>query len=80
MLCPRCRGLLVRETFGELREEAERMYSATRCINCGSIEDSVVRANRLSLPAAKRPERCRIVGRTDGAFLGSRAEVNGSAG
>lgn len=55
MLCQRCRGLLVRETFGELRGEAERKCSATRCINCGSIEDSVVQANRLRLPAARRP-------------------------
>ena len=54
MICQRCRGLLVRETFGDLREEAGCMCTATRCINCGYIEDSVVRANRLRLPAAKR--------------------------
>jgi len=54
MICQRCRGLLVRETFGDLREEAGCMSPATRCINCGYIEDSVVRANRLRPPAAKR--------------------------
>ena len=54
MVCQRCRGLLVREAFGDLREEAGCMCPATRCINCGCIEDSVVRANRLHPPAAKR--------------------------
>lgn len=54
MVCQRCRGLLVRETFGDLREEVGCMCPATRCINCGYIEDSVVRANRLHPPAAKR--------------------------
>ena len=55
MICQRCRGLLVRETFGDLRDGASCMYPATRCINCGYIEDSVVRFNRLHPPAAKRP-------------------------
>jgi hypothetical protein len=54
MICQRCRGLLVRENFGDLREEAGCTHPATRCINCGYIEDSVVRANRLRPPAAKR--------------------------
>ena len=54
MICQRCRGLLVRETLGDLREEAGCMYPATRCINCGYIEDSVVRANRLRSPATRR--------------------------
>ena len=54
MLCKRCRGLLVRETFGDLREGTGCMGLATRCINCGYLEDSVMRANRLYPPAAKR--------------------------
>jgi len=54
MFCHRCRGLLVQESLGDLREEAGCMSPATRCINCGYIEDSVVRANRLRPPAAKR--------------------------
>ena len=33
MRCQRCRGLLVRETFGDLREEAGCMCPATRCTN-----------------------------------------------
>ena len=54
MVCQRCRGLLVRETFDGLSPEAEIMCLSTRCINCGSVEDPVVLANRLRPPAAKR--------------------------
>jgi hypothetical protein len=50
MLCHRCKGLLIREMFGELRDEVGRMCLTTRCVNCGGIEDSVVRANRLRHP------------------------------
>jgi hypothetical protein len=54
MLYPRCRGLLVYDHFSDLREEAGSMCAAARCINCGNIEDSAVRFNRLHPPAAKR--------------------------
>jgi hypothetical protein len=54
MSCQRCKGLLIRETFGDLSEGTVCMSPATRCINCGYIEDSVMRANRLCPPAAKR--------------------------
>lgn len=47
MRCQRCRGLLVRETFGDLNVETNPLCTATRCINCGCIEDAVVRANRF---------------------------------
>jgi len=47
MLCQRCRGLLIHDNLGELRDQIGRICLATRCIGCGSIEDSVVRANRL---------------------------------
>ena len=60
MFCQRCRGLLVREAFDDLRAEAACMCPATRCINCGYIEDSVVRANRL-YPPTKRPVPRRMV-------------------
>lgn len=61
MICRRCRGLLVRESCGDLREEAGCMYPAIRCINCGYIEDSVVRANRLHHPPVKRKARREVV-------------------
>lgn len=54
MVCRRCSGLLVSDTFDDLREETARMCLVTRCINCGSIEDPVVRANRLRPPAPQR--------------------------
>jgi hypothetical protein len=54
MICQRCKGLLVRENLGDQREEAGCMVLATRGINCGYLEDSVMRANPLCPPAAKR--------------------------
>ena len=63
MICQRCRGMLVYETFGDQREEVDRMCQATRCINCGYIEDSVMRANRLHPPAPNRAAHRRMVGR-----------------
>jgi uncharacterized Zn finger protein len=64
MRCPRCRGLLVHETFGDLRQERARMSPATRCINCGCVEDSVVRANRLRHSRAPRLRLLEIAGKT----------------
>lgn len=46
MVCQRCRGLMVCETFDDLCIETHSRYIATRCINCGCVEDAVVRANR----------------------------------
>ena len=54
MVCQRCRGLLVCETFDDLNIETNSLYSATRCINCGYIEDAVMRANRFR-PSVKMP-------------------------
>jgi hypothetical protein len=47
MVCQRCRGLLVCETFDDLGIETDSPYTATRCINCGCIEDAVIRTNRF---------------------------------
>lgn len=69
MLCQRCRGLLVRETFDGLSHEADMMCLATRCLNCGSIEDSVVRANRLRRYAAKRAVPRGMVGMARAVFM-----------
>lgn len=55
MVCQRCRGLLVCETFDDLNIETDSLYTATRCINCGCIEDAVVRANRF-----RRSEKMRV--------------------
>ena len=74
MLCQRCKGLLVRETFGDLREESSRMPPAIRCINCGYIEDAVVRANRLGRAAAKRSTPRGIVWKGGVVFPKSHSE------
>lgn len=47
MLCQRCHGLLVRESFEEWNVKTNAVCPATRCINCGNMEEAVVRANHL---------------------------------
>ena len=69
MLCKRCRGLLVRETFGGLSPEADMLCLATRCLNCGSLEDSVIVANRLRPHAAKRAVPRGMVGMARAVFM-----------
>jgi RNase P subunit RPR2 len=55
MVCQRCRGLLVRETFTDLSIESNSVNTAIRCINCGYIEDAVVRANRVRDSVSTQP-------------------------
>ena len=54
MVCQRCRGFLVWETFDDLNIDTDSLYTGTRCINCGCIEDAVVRANRVRLSVKTR--------------------------
>jgi hypothetical protein len=61
MVCQRCRGLLVCETFDDLSSGTDSLYRAIRCINCGCIEDAVVRANRF-----RRSEKVRATPRRRG--------------
>lgn len=68
MVCPRCRGLLVREPVGGLNIKADRLSTATRCINCGCIEDAVVRANRFRPLAKTRESPRRVVRKGDAVF------------
>ena len=74
MVCQRCRGLLVRETFDGLSPEADIMCLGTRCINCGYIEDSVVRANRLHPPASKRAVPRRMVRKGEVVLIKTHSE------
>jgi hypothetical protein len=60
MTCHRCHGLLVNDqsaliTHDELRAESGFIGSTLRCINCGYVEDPVVRANYLSQSVADQP-------------------------
>jgi len=51
MACARCGGFLVNEGWGGLidnfREKQLRSMECVRCVNCGSIDDCVILANRL---------------------------------
>ena len=60
MSCTRCGGLIVVETFSDLREEVSRaQFQGSRCLNCGCIDDPLIRANRLHpMP----PTRTRLTG------------------
>ncbi len=56
MACRRCGGLVVVELFSDLQEEGSRMQClGSRCVNCGCIDDPVIRANRLQPPPTGRP-------------------------
>jgi hypothetical protein len=54
MVCQRCRGLVVQEISGDLIDTMGGLSTATRCINCGCVEDAVVRANRFRPPVRAR--------------------------
>ena len=69
MRCQRCRGLMVCETFDDLNIETNSLYSATRCINCGCIEDAVVRANRSRPSVRRRATPCGRVRKGDVACI-----------
>ncbi|ALA58645.1 hypothetical protein [Nitrospira moscoviensis] len=42
MNCPRCQGLLLRQTFSDFF----RVFHAWRCFNCGAMIDRIIAANR----------------------------------
>jgi hypothetical protein len=45
MLCIRCGGLTLQNSWDSKESVSERTPS-TRCVNCGCIDDPVIRANR----------------------------------
>jgi hypothetical protein len=51
MACVRCGGFLIIEYWGGLadnvRDTRLRRMKCVRCVNCGSIDDSVILENRL---------------------------------
>lgn len=57
MVCQRCHGLLVCEIFDDLNIDTDSLYTGTRCLNCGCIEDAVIRANRSRRLAIMRRSR-----------------------
>ena len=48
MTCRRCDGLVVTEHIADPLEGAHFAFDGWRCLNCGAIDDHVIRANRLA--------------------------------
>ena len=47
MVCARCGGMVVLEKFDD--EKSTRLwFEGARCLNCGHIDDPIIRANRLT--------------------------------
>lgn len=55
MACARCGGLLVRERLFEANgmSSTERV-DCERCLNCGALEDTVIRTNRHAARSSDR--------------------------
>ena len=51
MNCPRCTGLMVRDDFLDLQDEADQCpFAAWRCLICGEVLDPVILKNRSAPP------------------------------
>lgn len=47
MSCSRCQGLMVKETLCNPREGSVHLWlPVIRCLNCGNLEDSLIRRAR----------------------------------
>lgn len=80
MPCPRCGGLVIVEAFNDLGEEGSRMwFQGDRCLNCGGIEDSVIRANRLDPPAARRSRPAGAIGKGGPVWARTKPQMAQSA-
>jgi hypothetical protein len=66
MCCLRCGGLLVPHDFLDLYGGVGRLlFQGWRCVNCGFVDDLVMRSNRMPHAAmtSDRPERARSLGK-----------------
>lgn len=72
-LCARCGGLLVRERLFEANGMSSTEHvECDRCVNCGALEDSLIRANRQPTRPpvrAREPRGPRIRQDTSPPFL-----------
>jgi hypothetical protein len=69
MSCIRCRGLLVPHDFLNLYGGVGRwLFQGWRCVNCGFMDDPVMRMNRMPHAAmtSNRPERTGSFGKVRG--------------
>ncbi len=52
MCCHRCKGLMIRDSFIDLRDDTGRMtFDGWRCLNCGEVVDPLVLTHRDETPA-----------------------------
>jgi hypothetical protein len=49
MCCQRCHGLMIRDSFVDLRDGG-LSFDGWRCINCGEVLDSLVLTHRTQGP------------------------------
>lgn len=66
MKCPRCTGLMIRDDYFDLQDEAGRCtFVAWRCLICGEVLDPVILQHRSAPPepmvARARPQLQRFV-------------------
>ena len=60
MGCKRCNGLMIRDSFLDLRDDTgSLMFHGWRCLNCGEVIDSVVLTHRVASPPAPYQGRTR---------------------
>ena len=56
MPCKRCGGFMVFDAFCDPQEkEPPTATGTTRCLNCGNIEDTIIRTNRASAHVQRHP-------------------------
>jgi len=56
MTCHRCSGLMLAEQYDDLYDYAEQAeFAGWRCVNCGTVLDPVIVANRLMATRRSSP-------------------------
>jgi len=51
MCCQRCKGLMIRDSFVDLRDDTGCLqFDGWRCINCGEVVDPMVLTHRIDMP------------------------------
>jgi hypothetical protein len=60
MDCRRCDGLMIRDSFLDLRDDTGRLkFEGWRCVNCGEVVDPVVLTHRSEMPTGPYRGRTR---------------------
>lgn len=56
MTCVRCYGLMIDDSFEDLRDDTHQFrFAAWRCLNCGEVMDSVIIGHRLKMEDRDQP-------------------------